>query len=94
MIAARGKRQQRLGQRVHGIVQQQRTQFLGQRRAARLARERHGAARAAERLGQRLDVRGLARTINALEGDEQTLAHCCPHDRFGPTRIVQPSLAL
>jgi hypothetical protein len=41
VVAARGKHQQRLGQRVHGLVQHQLAQRLGQRRATGLAGHLH-----------------------------------------------------
>jgi hypothetical protein len=44
VVAAGRKGHQRLGQRVHGVVQQQGAQLFGQRRAAGLARERDRAA--------------------------------------------------
>ncbi|MPN51484.1 hypothetical protein SDC9_199130 [bioreactor metagenome] len=73
MVAPGRKGDQRLGQRVHGVMQHQGAQLFGQRRAAGLARERDHPALIAKSLGQCLDMRGLARTVDAFETDEQTL---------------------
>jgi hypothetical protein len=71
VVAARGKGQQRLGQRVHGLGEQQGAQLFRKRRAAGLARAHHLAPLRAQGLRERLEVRGLARTVYAFEADEQ-----------------------
>ena len=73
MVAARGKGNQRLGQRVHGVMQHQGAQLFGQRRAAGLTRQSDYATLITKGLRQTGDVRGLARTVNAFKTDEQTL---------------------
>ena len=75
VVAARREHEQRLGQRVHRRVQRQPAQLLGQRRAARFAREDDGAAGVAERLRERVDVAGLAGAVDAFEAEEQAAAH-------------------
>jgi len=75
VLAASGKHQQRLGQRVHGLVQHQLAQFFRQGCPPRLAAEHHRPARLAKQCGHALDVRGLARTVNAFKADEQTACH-------------------
>ena len=72
VIAAGGKNQQRFGQRVHGVVQHHLAQLLGQRSAAGLAADGHGAALCAKGFGQPPDVRGFACAVDAFKGDEQT----------------------
>ena len=78
MIAPRGKGQQHLGQRIHGFVQQQPAQLFGQWRAAGFTRQHHFAPGAAQGVGEQCDMRGLARAIDALEGDEEPPAHLPP----------------
>jgi hypothetical protein len=56
VVAARGKGQQRLGQRVHGLGEQQGAQLFRKRRAAGLARAHHLAPLRAKRLRERLEV--------------------------------------
>jgi hypothetical protein len=75
VVAPAGKHQQRLGERIHGFAQQQRAQLFGQRGAARFTCDGDAAPGAAQGGRQCLDVRGLARAIDALEGDEQTWGH-------------------
>ena len=73
MVAPSREGDQRLGQRVHGVMQHQGAQLFGQWRAAGLAGQRDRPALIAKSLGQCLDMRGLARAIDALKTDEQTL---------------------
>ena len=72
---ARGEHQERLGQRVHGRVQHQLAQLLGQRRATGLAGEHHRPARFAKARSHPLDVGGFASTVDAFEADEKTACH-------------------
>lgn len=78
MVAPRGKGQQGLGVRVHGVVQQQMAQLLGQRRSARLTGQGDGVPRLAQGGGQGIQVRGFARAINAskLRKKPVLLIHC------------------
>ena len=70
VVAAGGEDQQGLGHGVHGAVQHQLTQRLGEFGAAGLARDQHLVSALAEALGQGLQVRGLARAVDAFQGDE------------------------
>ena len=72
VVTAGGKHHQGLGQRVHGIVQQQLAQLFRQRRATGLARQGHRAPGLAEGLGQRVDVRRLAGAVDAFKSDEKS----------------------
>ncbi len=55
-----------------GDVQEDRTQPLAHRGRARLARDDDLVALAADPLGERLHLRGLARAVPAFEGEEET----------------------
>ena len=94
MVAARGEDQQRLGHRVHGLVQHELAQALGQRRPAGLARERDLASRIAEGLGQGVDVGGLAGPINAFKGNEKTGHQRAPSWNLRTARLCSSSVAL
>ena len=71
MVAPGGKHQQRLGQRVHRIVEHQRAQLFSQRRATRLTGQRDRPALGLEGVGQRADVGGFTGTVNAFKADEK-----------------------
>ena len=80
VVAPRREDQQRFGQRVHGIVENECPELFGQRGAAGFAGLQHGAPGAAQGLGQRLDVGRLAGAVDALEADENAVCrhgfHC------------------
>ena len=74
MLGPRGEHQQQLGIGGHRLVagrQQQLTDALGERRAARLAGQLHLDAALAPALGQVVAVGALAGPFRALQGDEQ-----------------------
>ena len=75
MVAPGGEDQQRLGQRVHRVLQHQGAEFFGQRRAARLPGDGDRPALRAERVGDAVDMRALARTVDALERNEDAVRH-------------------
>src|SRR5216683_3037729 len=70
MIGARGEQQQRLGERLHWMLQDRFAQLLGEIRAAWLARHDYMVSPRAERIGDELDVSRLARAVDSLQGDE------------------------
>ncbi len=70
MIGARGEQQQRLGERLHRMLQDRFAQLLGEIRAAWLARHDDMVSPRAERIRNELDVRRLARAVDSLQGDE------------------------
>jgi hypothetical protein len=73
MIVAGSDQQQQLGggcPAVGGTLHQQRTDCLGTRRAAGLARGDDGTAEIAQPRRQRRELGALARPFAALEGDE------------------------
>ncbi|MNL56879.1 hypothetical protein D3C87_1804010 [compost metagenome] len=72
MVAPGGKNQQRLGERIHGVVQHHLAQLFCQGRATGLAAHGDGTALRAKRRRQSLDVRGLACAVDAFKADEQT----------------------
>src|SRR5690554_6560783 len=80
MLAARGEHQQGLGLHMHGLMQQQFAQALGQRRAAGLASALDVDRARAQQLGDGLDLRALARAVDAFEADEAPA-----HDRIQPS---------
>ena len=71
MIPPGCEHQQGLGEGIHRFVEEQGAQLLGQRGAARLARDRDFAALLPQHLGQRVDMGRLARAVDAFEGDEK-----------------------
>jgi len=74
VLGARGEHEQRFGERVHRLGEQQRAQLLGQRRPAGLARHDDLVPGGAQALGEPGNMRGLARAVHALEGDEAAAA--------------------
>jgi hypothetical protein len=71
VVRARGEDKQRLGQGIHRLLQDRLAQLLGEVGAAGLARDDRAPARGAgDRVGDELQVRGLARAVDALQGDE------------------------
>ena len=70
VVAPRREHEQRLGDAVHRLVQEQLAQRLRERRAARLAGADDALAARAQPLGERRDVGRLAGAVDAFEGDE------------------------
>ena len=71
MVPPGRKHQQRLGERVHGLVQHQAAQGFGQRRATGFAGQCHRPALGSEGIGQPLDMGGFAGPVDAFKADEQ-----------------------
>lgn len=78
VVTPRREDEQGLRQRIHGLVQHQLAQPLGQRRAARLARQHHVVATPAQPGHGAVEVRALAGAVDAFEGDEAAAAHGVP----------------
>ena len=70
MVAPPGKHEQRFGQRIHGFVQEEPPQPLGQRRATGFPGAHHLSSRLAPGVLQGVQMGGLARTVDAFERDE------------------------
>jgi hypothetical protein len=77
VIAPRREHQQAFRQRVHLIAQEKLAQLFGQWRATGLAGHQHVVALGADPARKRVDVRALARAVDAFEGDEAA-AHRVP----------------
>ena len=75
VVPPRGEDEQRLGDAIHLLVQQQRAQLLGQRSSPGLTRADDAPSALAQPRGERLDVRRLAGAVDAFEGDEPAV-HC------------------
>ena len=73
MVTPGRKDQQRFGQRVHGLIEDERAQLFGQWCAARLAGQGHDAPLRPKGIGQTPHMGGLAGTVDALEADEKTV---------------------
>ena len=94
MVAPRSEDEQRLGQRVHRRVQDQLAQALGEHRAAGFAGAQHRGTRAAEALGDGVDVGGLAGTVDAFECDETAGHYCFPRWNLSTARLCAASDSL
>jgi hypothetical protein len=73
-MRARGEDEQRFGERLHRFLEDRLAQPLREVGAARLARDDGMAAGGGRHgIGDELQVRRLARTVDAFEGDELRL---------------------
>jgi hypothetical protein len=77
VIGARGDDDQGFGDRIHRVREHRLAQLFGELRTARLARhDGVPPARRGRGVGDELDVRGLARAVDAFQRDESAaLAH-------------------
>src|SRR5216117_490113 len=75
VLAARSKHQEGLGIEIHRLGEQERAQFLAQRRTARLARDYDVFSAPAQEIRHAADVRALACTVDTFQGDELAAAH-------------------
>ena len=93
MVAPGCEHQQRLRQRIHRVVQDQRADLFRQRRAAGLARHRHRPTVLAQGIGQWLDMGGFAGAVDAFKADEDTLNHW-PRWNLFTARLCSSRVAL
>ena len=76
VVAPRREHQQRFGQRVHRLFEDEPAQGFGQRRAAGLARAHDRAAPRLEKRLHRVEMARLAGAIDAFERQKQAVTHC------------------